>query len=152
MPPATKGLVIAAALLAVAGSWLGCSDDVRSHVYTGRQFDEGRHCLDDLQSIDVVAGPQPETPCAPVCVASEGTEAGAGILYVSTMCPPYPIYPYDSDAGGDPRCAEALAANALNTTCETDGAVLNPPPPEAGADAGLDASLDVDAGIDAPAD
>jgi hypothetical protein len=128
------------AIAAVAGAactWLACSDDVRSHVYSGREYDSTRHCLLDLQSIDVVAGPEDDKPCAPVCVTSLADDAGSSLIYVSTQCPPYPLYPYDSDAGGDPRCAAALLANEYDTSCEDDGAIVNWPP-EAGGDAGVD--------------
>jgi len=154
-------LVVTAALAAAPCAWLACSDAVRSHVYSGRLYDPTRNCLEDIQSIDVVAGPEPETPCAPVCVVGLPDDSGVSLVYVSTECAPYPIYPYESDAGSDPECAQALLANTYNASCEDDGAIINLPPDasaEASADAGVDANVDagndaaVDTGPDATAD
>ena len=154
----TRGSAIVAtvALAGAACAWLACSDDVRSHIFAGRQYDPTRNCLLDLQAIDVVEGPTPQNTCPPACVVSDETDAEPSLLYVSTMCPPYPIYPYESDAGSDPRCAEALLANVYNTSCEADGAIYNLPPeagPDAG-DAGVDGAADatVEAGADAAVD
>ena len=138
-----RAFVAIAALAGAACVWMACSDDTKSHVFSGRQFDQNRHCLEDLQSIDVVAGPEPETPCAPVCVLSDATDANPSLVYVSSMCPPYPIYPYDSDAGSDPRCVEALIAYHYDTSCEPDGAIVNLPP-DASADANASADADAD--------
>jgi len=114
---------------------MACDDTARSHIFSGRQYEPSKGCLDEVSVIDVVAGPEPEQPCPPRCIVSLADDAGASAVYVSTMCPPYPVYPYDSDASGDPRCAVALALYGSNTTCETDGAVwVQAPPPDAGSD------------------
>ncbi len=147
-----RAFLFVSALAGTACVWMACSDAVRSHVFTGRQYKPAPfNCLGDLQSIDVVEGPQPNTPCAPMCVLSVPFDGGTPIAYVSTMCAPYPIFPYDSDAGSDPLCEAALLANQYNTTCEDDGAILNLPP-EAGPDAASDAAPDATVSGDAAAD
>ena len=117
----------AGAALAAAVAGLACTDDVRSHVYSGEQYDETRMCLEPVTSIDIVAGPAPATPCSPVCILSDATDAGPAQVFVSSMCAPYPTgYPYDSKPGSDPRCAVAIAAFDRNTLCESDGGIQNP--------------------------
>ena len=141
------------------GGFGACDDEAVSHVYSGREFDEGRFCLDDVSSIDVVDGPEPETPCAPVCIVGAGDDAVASLVYVSTMCAPYPQPPYDT-RGTDPRCATALALYDANATCLDDGGVANPVDAASLVDAGNPADSNVqdatnpvqDAGIDAPGD
>jgi hypothetical protein len=124
-------LVAAAAALTLAA----CDDDVRSHIYSGEAFDTTLGCLEPLQSIDVVEGPAPGGTCAPTCILSLPDDADPQQVFVSSMCAPYPLYPYDSDAGSDPRCVAAIAAFERNTLCEDGGGILNPFP-DAAADAG----------------
>lgn len=161
-----RGFLLVAAVAGSACAWFACDDSPRSHVYTGRQYEPQHYCLGDLQSIDVVEGAQPNTPCAPICIVSEPLEGGVAVAYVSTMCPPYPIFPYDSDAGSTALCEAALLANTYDTTCEDDGAIINVPPEagEAGGDGGdagdagepdattADAEADATTGVDAGSD
>jgi hypothetical protein len=133
-------LFVAAATLAATLSLTGC-DDADSHIYTGEPYDPTLACLAPLQSVDVVAGPEPMTPCSPICILS-GPQDGGIVAYVSTMCGPYPNYPNQSNEQSDPLCLAALNAFTRDALCEDGGVVL--PPSDAAADA--DASGDGDAG------
>jgi hypothetical protein len=85
-------------------------------------MEEARGCLDDMSSIDVVAGEQPGA-CDPKCIVSPPEpDGGETTVYVSTMCPPLPAAPYDS-SGSDARCARALALYQANVTCLADGGI-----------------------------
>jgi hypothetical protein len=127
------------ALVATKLSVAGCSD-VGSYIYSGEQYDPVLQCLEPVSSIDIIAGNAPGS-CNPVCILSL-PEDGGQIAYVSTMCPPYPVYPYESDASTDPLCVAALEAFARDALCEDGGVVL--PPSE---DSGVDAGVDADAGV-----
>jgi hypothetical protein len=131
------GVVASVAL--VGGSACG---DATSHVYVGRQYDPDKKCFGDDLSIDVAAGPEPQTPCAPTCITSTFDDAGALEVYVSSMCAPFPNYPWVvvQDAGAVPECQAALAAWALDTTCEPDGAIYNLP--DAAGDAAVESGAD----------
>jgi hypothetical protein len=122
-----RARAIAASLVVVAGGVLAsaCDDDVSSHIYSGRLYEPSLECLDNVSAIDVVAGPEPMTPCAPICIIGLGDDATPSQVYVSTMCPPLPQYPYDL-TGTDPRCPLALALYNQDTTCEDGGTVENP--------------------------
>ena len=69
------------------------------------------------------------------------------------MCAPYPLYPYETDAGDDPLCVAAMQAFARGALCEDGGVVITG---DAGTDTGaapVDGGVDseavpVDAGID----
>ena len=120
---------IAAAVLGAAigtTSLAACSGDERAHVFSGRLYEVDRGCLDTVSSLDVVDGPLPTTPCAPICfVAAPDEDSGFRQVYVSTMCAPFP--PAFDGTGVDPRCAPALDAYTRNTTCLDDGGISNLP-------------------------
>ena len=69
------------------------------------------------------------TPCPPTCVTSTFDEAGTLEVYVSSMCSPFPNYPWvvELDAGATPECVAALAAWSYDTTCEDGGRIINVP-------------------------
>jgi hypothetical protein len=137
--------VVAGAMLVGARfGTLGCNDS-GSHIYAGAAYDPTLGCLDPLTSVDVVTGPEPMTPCGPVCIVAPPEDGGQAV-YVSTMCAPYPGYPNVVEPATNPLCVPALAAFHRDALC-IDGGVVLPPQPDAGPDA---ASLD--AGVDAPAD
>jgi hypothetical protein len=119
-----KWTVAAIAGLALAGLAAGaaCDDGAASHIYVGREYEQGRGCLDPPTSLDVVSGADAPPGCAPKCILSLPDDSGTSILYVSAMCPPYPEFPYELDAGSDPRCSLALALYASDVTC-LDGGV-----------------------------
>ncbi len=133
-----------AVAIATGGALLAaeaCDDSVRSHVFSGRQYEDARDCLDDPSSIDVVDGPEPGA-CDPKCiVAPPDPDSGIATLYISTMCPPLPPAPFDT-TGTDPRCSYALLLYNQNVTCLSDGGIANP----------LDAAILLDAGPGADAD
>jgi hypothetical protein len=94
----------------------------RSHIYAGRLYLDGYDCLDRTIVLDVVDGPDPGSACDPTCLALPG-EAGV-LVYVSTMCAPFP--PAADTSGADPRCPLALAAYARDATCGGDAGSSNP--------------------------
>jgi hypothetical protein len=112
---------IAALAFGAKVSALGC-DDVGSHIYAGEQYDAVKECLDPVSSIDVVTGPDPGS-CPAACVVSLQQDGGK-TAYLSTMCPPYPVYPFEKDAGGEPLCAQAFAALKANAYCADGGTLL----------------------------
>jgi hypothetical protein len=133
---------VAVAFLATRLLPLGC-DDTGSYIYSGEQYDPVLQCLEPVSSIDVIAG-NGAGACGPVCILSL-PEDGGQLAYVSTMCPPYPLYPYETDAGDDPLCVAAMQAFARGALCEDGGVVIT-------GDAGIDSgAVPVDAGTDAGA-
>jgi hypothetical protein len=135
-----RSVVAAAAALAAARlSLTGCSD-AGSHIYTGAPYDPTLACLAPLTGVDVVTGPEPETPCKPVCIVSPPEDGGVTV-YVSTMCAPYPNYPNIVNPSGNAACAAALEAFQLDALCE-DGGVVYPEGRDAGSDAEAGAVLD----------
>ena len=130
--------------LALAGLQLhvgGCSDDVLSHVYAGVQLNIGGECLEPVESIDIVSGDAPTAPCKPVCILSQPDDTVPQEVFVSSMCAPYPAYPYELGAANDPRCILGIAAFNRNTLCGADdGGTLNPFV-DAAADATPDGSI-----------
>ncbi len=115
------GVVAGGALL---GGAFGCDDP--SHIYTAAAYDEARDCVQPSgEAIDVVTGADPGLGCTLVCFVGRGPLTsgadGASLVYLSTMCPPYPIT-YTTD-GTDPRCKKALDARAAGRRCLEDGGV-----------------------------
>jgi hypothetical protein len=123
-------LGIAVAVLATKLLLAGCSD-TGSYIYSGEQYDPTLQCLEPVSSIDVIAG-DGAGACGPVCILSL-PEDGGQIAYVSTMCPPYPLYPFETDASTDPLCVAALEAFDRGALCEDGGVVITG---DAGTDAG----------------
>jgi hypothetical protein len=128
--------VVAAAALSAKIAVVGC-DDTGSYIFSGEQYDPLLQCLEPVASIDVVAGSPPGS-CGPVCILTVPQDGGQ-IAYVSTMCGPYPVYPFEADAGSDPLCVAAMAAFTRNALCE-DGGVVVLNGSDAAADAGADAN------------
>ncbi len=117
-----RALFVAAFALAGAKlSVLGC-DDTGSYIFSGEQYDPTLQCLEPVSSIDIIAG-NPPGSCAPVCILSLPQDGGQ-IAYVSTMCGPYPNYPFETDAGGDPLCLAAMDAFNRDALCEDGGVVV----------------------------
>jgi hypothetical protein len=131
-------VVVALALIGVGAKLplTGC-DDTGSYIYSGEQYDPTLQCLEPVSSIDIIGGNEPLTPCAPVCILSLPQDASA-IAYVSTMCGPYPFFPYELDAGSDPLCIAALEAFRRDALCVDGGVYVGNP--EAGEEAGTEAS------------
>jgi hypothetical protein len=128
-------LVGACAALGATVLAVGC-DDAGAHVFSGEQYDPTRGCLEPVSSIDIVTGPMPGS-CAPACILALPLDGGE-VAYVTTMCPPYPVFHFEDDAGGNPLCALALAAFKRNALCQ-DGGVVVPASDAAIADAGAPA-------------
>jgi hypothetical protein len=113
---------ILAGFASVAGIYTAACGEP-SHVYLGRLYRVDRDCVATVSSVDVVDGEEPGT-CEPVCLVQTTFDAER-VIYVSTMCGPYP---FGFDATGDhPECPAALAAFARNDTCLADGGTTNPP-------------------------
>jgi hypothetical protein len=105
-----------------------CGDP--SYVYEGQLYRSDRDCLATVSSVDVVSGDRDRARvCPPVCLVQTSFDAER-VVYVSTMCAPYP-FAFD-DTGADPECAPALAAFARGDTCLVDGTSTNPLPGDAG--------------------
>jgi hypothetical protein len=124
------GRIWPAALASSFALLVACSDEERSHVYGGRQYEPARGCLDGTTAIDVVEGPLPAAPCDPRCLVARPDDAGVRAIYVSTMCAPLPPA-YDA-TGTAPECPAAVAAYVRNDTCLEDGGTTHP------LDAGVD--------------
>ncbi len=92
-------------VLAVAVAIGGC-DDVQQHVYSGYLFDPVNDCVSGTSTaIDVVPGAATGNTCAPVCLVD-----GAGNVYVSPVCGPYPSGTTAEGADAGDPCTAALAA------------------------------------------
>jgi hypothetical protein len=104
------------ALLAVAA----CSD-AATHVLTGRQYVDGRDCLDPNVAVDVISGGDPGN-CPAACILQRTPDGGAVI--VTTTCGPYSP-DYDT-SGADPRCPKALAASTRDDECTGDAGSTHP--------------------------
>lgn|GEM_PF-1326601 len=145
-------LAISSALVAIASVVAlapAACDDVRAHIYAARLYEPDRGCLDPPSSIDVVDGDDPGLGCALTCLASVPVDAGdPAMIYVSTMCPPYPTF-YDV-SGASPDCVRALAAAKDSVLCSADGGTRAPA--DAGADAADTGADAADTGDAAPAD
>lgn len=102
---ATKRAARLLGVLAVAATPFGC-DDVQQHVYSGYLFDPVNDCVSATSTtIDLVPGAATGNTCDPVCLVD-----GAGNVYVSPVCGPYPPgTTAESSDAGDP-CTAALAA------------------------------------------
>jgi hypothetical protein len=130
------GLAALAAKLSVAGC-----DDGGVHIFTGEQYNATLQCLEPVASIDVIDGPEPGS-CPAVCILTVPQDGGQ-LAYVSTLCGPYPQYPFEADASSDPLCIAAMNAYRINALCEDGGVVVL-------GDAGVDAKSE--AGSEAGAD
>jgi hypothetical protein len=113
---------IALIFLGVLSGGAGC-DEPGPRIYTAMAYEPGGMCLDNYAPLGRVESVDLAGTCSPVCLSD-----GAGQLYVSTVCPPYPdgFTPVDIRSAG---CASALAALDAGTSC---GAAS--PAPEGGAD------------------
>jgi len=109
-----------------------------SHIFLARQLDETRACLDPTASVDVVVGDQPPE-CPAICLTQPNDDGGTGrVVWIATMCPPYP---WNFDAAGlDPACDAGLAAAARHDVCFDDGGSSDPI-----VDSGTDAADAADA-------
>ncbi len=142
--------VVAGGLL--LGGAFGCGEP--SHVFTAVAYDEARDCVQPSgEAIDIVTGPDPGLGCALLCFVGRGpltvAADGASPVFLSTMCPPYPIT-YTTD-GTDPRCKKALDAREAGRRCLEDGGVTptDAAPAETGAaDTGAPETGPSDAGSD----
>jgi len=130
-------------LLPPAGALAYACGDT-SHIFLARQLDEARACLDPTASVDVVVGDQPPE-CSAICLTQPNDDGGTGrVVWIATMCPPYP---WNFDAAGlDPACDAGLAAAARHDVCFDDGGSSDPI-----VDAGSDASdASTDASTESP--
>ena len=124
-------LVVAVVAMGAKLSALGC-DDSGSHIFSGEEYSASSQCLGPVSSIDIVTGPDPGS-CPPACIVSL-LQDGGRVAYVSTMCPPYPVFQFETDASGDPLCVGALEAFKEDAFCADGGKVVWPA--DAGAEAG----------------
>jgi hypothetical protein len=109
-----KGLIALSATLAIASC-----DDVNLHILSGQLYDPINACVQPSAGIDVVPGEATGDACDPVCLTA--TSGTSSFVYVTTMCPPYPVdYTTESQAAAtDPSdpCTGAFAAYNAGTIC-----------------------------------
>jgi hypothetical protein len=120
---------------------IACDDSPTSHQFLALQYDATNGCYKDSTALDTVPGGDGSLECAPACLV-----AGSGaseIVYVTTMCGPYPAAITDT-SGTDPACAAALAAYSGGCSCDPqdDGGLACPPSAGGDDDAGDDSSGD----------
>jgi hypothetical protein len=127
--------VLAALLGGVLAAAMACTDP-STFVYSGAPFDPVNNCLGPYQALDVVSGGNGASNCAPVCLVS------SGMVFVSTVCPPFPDPTAWDTSGQNGNCPNALSAFARGDMCSPDGGSSNPwvmpmdanmPPPDAPA-------------------
>lgn len=141
-----KKLAAFAAVLALASC-----DDVNVHILSGQLYQPQADCLEPSSGIDVVNGGSTGDNCDPQCLSIG--EGDATAIYVTTMCPPYPldyaVEAVDATAGpGDP-CTGAFAAfDSSDSSCPEnlgDGGDAEASA-EASADGGAEAAPDAPQG------
>lgn len=130
-------------LLGAASAWAAAAcTGTESYVYTAQRFDPSQGCLEDYESIELVAGSGASATCPAACLSFQEE------LYVSTVCPPLPAGAEAADAS-DPTCAAALAAANQEATCGAGGPVIEGGDDDASAaDAATDAAPLEDAASD----
>jgi hypothetical protein len=111
-------------LLAVAASLcasvVACDDGPQSHVYVAMLYEPARACLDPSTTLAIIGTPNGSLECYRKCLVEDAPPAvGAELVYVSTMCPPYPAVITDA-TGTDPACQAALAAYDDGAVCGED--------------------------------
>ncbi len=106
------------------GAWLltaalgACDLAPRSHDYLAMLYEPAQQCLAPSAPIDVIDTSSGSLGCDPICLVEP--EAGGGdVVYVSTMCGPFPAAADTS--GTSPECGPALAAYAKGSTCGDGG-------------------------------
>lgn len=131
-------------VLPVAGVLVYACGGGSAHIFLARALDEGRDCLGEVASVDVVFDDSPPE-CDATCLTQANDDGGTGrVVWLATMCPPYP---HDFDASGnDPACAAARAAAGRHDICFDDGGSSDPV-----VDAGSDAADASDAATEAAA-
>lgn len=89
----------------------GCEDE-GPRVYTAQPYDAVAMCLGDYEPIGLVTAEELPGTCDPVCLRLDD------VLYVSTVCAPYP----DTTAAETPEeseeCAAALTSLVAEAYCE----------------------------------
>jgi hypothetical protein len=134
-----KRFFVGTAAIAALAGFYACDNGAQSHVYVASLYD-GTACFGPSLSLGVIDTPTGDLDCAPTCLAST-TATGQSLIYVSTMCGPYPV---ELDTSGtNPGCAGALAswqsAGGPGTCAGAE---------DAGAEAGGDGSASEDGGTD----
>lgn len=112
----------AAAIACIVHICAAACDEQKSSIYAGNGYDEANDCIEGIQAIDVVSGPDRAT-CAAQCLIDAEPDAAVRVL-VTTACPPAPAH-LDS-SGTDPACTKALAALARHDDCVDGGGSTNP--------------------------
>ncbi|CAN5689666.1 hypothetical protein BH09MYX1_BH09MYX1_66640 [soil metagenome] len=135
------------ALVVLAGgaslAFAAC-DGTGAYVYYGREYDQPRDCLGQVEALDVLSGTDPGFGCAARCIVVKDVD-GSSYLYGTTQCGPTP--PGANAQEGDPRCAAVRAAVLSLNLCMPDSGIK-----EAGVDAAADAPDDVTLAADAAQD
>jgi hypothetical protein len=102
-------LLIAA--FAGVGAWPACNEP-GPRVYTAQPFDPERICLEAYEAIGLVTAEALPSSCEAVCLLVDEQ------LYVSTVCPPYPLEASILSQDLSPECAGALDAFDQELACD----------------------------------
>jgi hypothetical protein len=107
----------AAAALARAARWItfllaaGCEGD-GPRVYTAQPFDATAMCLADYEPIGLVMATELPGTCDPVCLRLDT------VLYLSTVCKPYPDTVVEETPDDSEECAAALMSLETEAFCQ----------------------------------
>jgi hypothetical protein len=83
-----KRFFVGAVAVAACAYAYACDSSPQSHVYVASLYD-GVSCFAASSSLGYVNTPDGDLDCAPTCLATT-TATGQSLIYVSTMCGPYP--------------------------------------------------------------
>jgi hypothetical protein len=122
----------------------GC-DESAPRVYTAQAYEPAAACLDDYVPVGLVMSDALFPTCDPVCL-----ELG-NVLYVSTVCAPYPAtaVPVAPEDSADCATALALAMSATGGLCSAvDASPSGGSDDDAGGDGGASDGSDGEVGDD----
>jgi hypothetical protein len=95
----------------LACSLLGCESE-GPRVYTAQPYDVEAMCLGDYEPIGLVSAEDLPGTCDPVCLRLDE------VLYLSTVCAPYPDTTVLETPEESEECAAGLAALETGAYCE----------------------------------
>jgi hypothetical protein len=122
-----------------------CDSSPQSHVYVAALYNPTSACFGPSVSLGYIDTSDGNFDCAPTCIVNDSPPGGGShLVYVSTMCGPYPNYDLSQT---DPACAAALAAWPAEEAALANGtsSCASPVSEDAGEDAGSDGSAPADA-------
>jgi hypothetical protein len=106
---------------------IGACEGSGARIYSARAYRADGDCLEPYSALGTVNASQLPATCDPVCLTLDAQ------LYVSVVCPPYPVLVTPLD-GNDSACAMALLSLAEGRSCEQAEPVdVAKPEPDAAA-------------------